>query len=192
MKLDGVDEVEELVDEEDLETLVVEEVLVWKEEVAVDCPLEEDDPLEETVDEIELTVDFDVETELETAEFTELVGCEEVWDVTEERDELALPEAECVDDIRDDVLTLEPEEEVIAEERVDDDVEFADEGAEDTVEGFFVSPGREGSHGAIFSRFLTVRWHTNWNRKGERKDKAQKSKFENHDENECEILFSLH
>lgn len=112
--------------------------------------------------------------------------------MTEERDKLALPEEECVDDIIDDVLTLEPEAEVIAEERVDDDVEFADDRAEDALEGLFESPGREGSHGANFSRFLTVRSHTNCNRKGERKDKAPKSKFKNHDDQGYEILFSLY
>ena len=63
--------------EEDRERLDVEEVWVCKEEAGIDCPPEEDDALEEIVDEIELTVDFGVETELEAVEFTELVGCEE-------------------------------------------------------------------------------------------------------------------
>ena len=161
MKLDGVDEAEEPVDEEDRERLVVEEVWLWKEEAGIDCPLEEDDALEETVDEIELTVDFGVETELEAVEFTELVGCEEDWDPIEEADELAIPVEEGVDDIRDDVLTLELGAVVVAEERVDDDVELADEGAEDewddTLEELFKSPGREGSHGAFISRFSTFR-----------------------------------
>jgi hypothetical protein len=79
--------------------------------------------------------------------------------VTEEFDELAIP-VEGVDDIRDDVLTLEPEAEVIVEEPADSDEEFADESAEDegddTLEGFVESPGREGSHGAFISRSSTV------------------------------------
>jgi hypothetical protein len=184
IKFDGVDEAEELVDEEDRERLVVEEVCDWKEEVGSDCPLKEDDTLEETDNEIELTVDFCVEAEPEAVDFTELVGCEEEeWDVTEESDKPDIPDEDEIDDICDDVLTLELEAEVIADdERVDDDVELADEGAEDTLEGFFVSPGREGSHGAFISRFSTVRWCTNWNRKCKSKDKGQKCKFENHDE----------
>jgi hypothetical protein len=80
--------------------------------------------------------------------------------VTEECDKLAIPVEEGVDDIRDDVITLEFEAKVIVEEPADTDEEFTDERVEDegddALEGFFDSPGREGSHGAFISRFSTM------------------------------------